>query len=265
MKANSTQPNWLLFGIGILILVAGTIFFRLDAGAFDIAVTKLFYNADLPAGQRFFLAKTEPWLWMKKNDSTFAVFLLVSLIIGLITGLSNRKYRSLVKYSLFGIVSGLLGPGILVNFLFKGYWGRPRPSQTVLWPDSIRPDNLPFYKVWEPAFLDGLDKASFPCGHASIVVIFIVFFYIFKQPDVTAHLFGEFRQWKVKLFTSLKYTGLFIAFPGGLLMGLTRIIQGAHHASDVLWTFGMVLLTNWGLYYFVFKIPQWEQRVVRGR
>jgi membrane-associated PAP2 superfamily phosphatase len=33
----------------------------------------------------------------------------------------------------------------------------------------------------------------------------------------------------------------------GLLMGLTRMVQGSHFPSDVLWSFGFVYLTGWVL------------------
>ena len=252
------KPDYRLFCIGLCLLVFGTLFFRWNDGFYDIAITNLFYNNALPPGERFFLAKAQPWLWFKENDATFMLVLSIPLVAMLITGLLKPGYRPLAKYSIFGLSSVIVGPGLLVNTIFKGFWGRPRPSQTILWPNSNTPDDLPFYKVWDPAFLHGMDKASFPCGHASIVIVYIVVFYIFMNPEISAHLIGEFRSWKIKLFMVMKYLGLFIAFVGGFFMGITRIVQGAHFASDVLWAFGMVLLANWFLYYYILKIPQWE-------
>ena len=257
------KPNYLLFCIGISILMIGTVIFRVDDGSYDIAITEAFYNRTLPIGERFFLAKLQPWDWFKRNDHTFTIVLLTPLITMVLVGSFNRKYRPMVRYALFGISSIAIGPGLLVNVLFKGYWGRPRPSQTCLWPNSDTADNLPFYKVWEPAFLDGMDDAAFPCGHASIVIVYIILYYIFINPETAAYLMGGYKDWKVKVFTFLKYFGLFTAFVGGFLMGLTRIVQGAHHASDVLWSFGMVFLINWIFYYYVFKIPQWENKELK--
>jgi len=257
--SKSDSPNYGLLALSILILLAGTLFFRWNEGIFDRAITDYFYRADLPAGERFFLAKTQPWLWFKQNDGTFALVLTLPLLALLIASYLNPLFRRFRRMAGFGLASVLVGPGLLVNLIFKGLWGRPRPSQTLLWPDSATPDNLPFYKIWDPAFLDGMDKSSFPCGHASIVIVYIVLFYIFRNPKSLAAYFDESRQWKVFLFSGLKYLGLFISFIVGGLMGLTRIVQGAHFASDVLWSFGMVLLTNWIFYYFVFKIPQWEK------
>jgi hypothetical protein len=34
-------------------------------------------------------------------------------------------------YGLFILLSVILGPGLLVNLVFKDHWGRPRPRQVV--------------------------------------------------------------------------------------------------------------------------------------
>jgi len=257
----SRAPNFRLFWLAMILLILGTLLLRFDNGKVDICITSAFYNAELPAGERFFLANEMPWYWLKQNDDSFTVALMVILLFLLAVGLVNQKYRPCIRYSFFGLTSMIIGPGLLVNVLLKGYWGRPRPSQTVLWPDSETPDNLPFYKVWDPAFLDGLDKASFPCGHASIVVVYVILFYIFKHPETIAYITDSQHAWQIKLFFFAKYSGLVIGFIGGGIMGFARIVQGAHHASDVLWTFGIVLLVNWSLYYYVFRIPGWENNL----
>ncbi len=265
MKLKFNEPDWTLFAVCILILVVGTIFFRLDAGKYDIEITNHFYDATRLTGDRFYLGKEEPWNWLRKNDSTFTLLLVLPLFLILIASFFKSGLKFLKRYALYGLTSVLMGSGILVNVLFKGYWGRPRPREVLWWPDSINANNLPFYKVWDPAFVDGLDSKSFPCGHASIVIAYIVIFYIFKHPEILARITGEVRSWKIKLLIALKYTGWSVTFIGGGLMGFTRIVQGAHFASDVLWSFGMVLLSNWILYYFVFKIPQWERAALTKR
>jgi lipid A 4'-phosphatase len=257
------KPNYTLFWLGIALLIIGTFIFRYDDGAADKFLIDRVYAPDAPAGQRFPIGNTQPWHWLNRNDGTFTIILSVILLGLLVLGLTRKKYKALVRYTLFGLTSLILGPGLIVNVIFKEFWGRPRPSQTVLWPNSENPENLPFYKVWDPAFLNGLDKPSFPSGHVSVTVIYIVIFYIFKHPEITAHLIGEFKKFKIRLFTIFKYTGLVLAFPGGLIMGFARMSAGAHHPSDVLWTFGMVLLINRMFYYFIFKIPFWEEKEMR--
>jgi membrane-associated PAP2 superfamily phosphatase len=263
MKSKFYEPDWTLFFFCILILVGGTLFFRMDAGRFDIEITNYYYDSTRLPGERFFLGKQEPWNWLRKNDGTFTLLLVLPLLLTLMASFIKSEFQVLRKYALFGLTSVLLGSGLLVNVLFKGYWGRPRPREVLWWPDSVTPDNLPFYKVWDPAFLDGFAGRSFPCGHASIVIAYLVIFYMFKHPEVMAKIIGGVQSWKIKIFTILKYAGLSITFIGGGLMGLTRIVQGAHFASDVLWSYGMVLSANWILYYFVFKIPKWEMTKIK--
>lgn len=254
------QPNYTLLWLSIALLIIGTFVFRYNGGAVDKYLINLVYSSDAPAGERFPVGKMQPLYWLNRNDSTFTIVLSLILLGMLGLGLTKKKYKALVKYAAFGLVSFIVGPGLIVNAIFKELWGRPRPSQTVLWPNSETPDNLPFYKVWDPAFLDGMDKPAFPSGHVSVTVIYIVIFYIFKNPETAAYLIGEFKEYKVRLFTAFKYTGLALAFPGGIIMGFARMSAGAHHPSDVFWTFGMVLLINWIFYYYVFKIPAWEEQ-----
>ena len=254
------EPDFRLFWIGIIFLIMGTIFFRFDGGKYDILITDHYYHVELPVGERFFLARAEPWATFKKNDGTFTVIPVIFCFYLIGTGLIIPKQRPLVRYGSFGLLALIIGPGLLVNVLFKGFWGRPRPSQTNLWPNSLAPDNLPFYKVWDPAFADGLNNTSFPSGHVSAVVVSVVLFYMFKHPATMARISGDYAELKIKLFTVIKYAGLIIAWAGGILMGFARIVQGAHHASDVLWSYGMVIPVTWGLYYYVFRIPAWEQK-----
>ena len=47
----------------------------------------------------------------------------------------------------------------------------------------------------------------------------------------------------------------------GIITGIGRIVAGAHHASDVLWAFGIVWIFN-GLMYHLFRIPKMEQNLI---
>lgn len=252
----ASRPDFYGLGLGLLILVAGTIFLRLDQGHWERTLVNLVYDGNQPPGSRFFLATAEPWNWFKHNDFTLTLIFILSMLGLAFAGCWRRGLKKWRYYAAYGLTSLLIGPGLLVNALFKGFWGRPRPSQTMLWPDSWQPDLFPFYRVWDPAFLHHLTGASFPCGHASIVIIYIVFFYIFKNPAQLAATLPRPRPIYTSVFRIFKYSGWLIAWLGGGLMGFARIAQGAHFPSDVLWSFGMVLLVNWWLYYYVFKVPQ---------
>jgi membrane-associated phospholipid phosphatase len=250
---------WLLGG---LILLIGTIFFRIEGGKYDIAITSLVYVASNPVGSRFPLAANEPWHFFNEYNDYFtyalAAFLLLMFLIGII---KKDKGEHLRRYGFFGILSVVLGAGLVVNSIFKEMWGRPRPRMTTLWPDTTNPIGR-FFMVWEPAFLEDPalvgEGVSFPSGHVSIIASFIVLFYIFMQPELWAMWTGKPKA----IFQTIKWGSLLFTFIGGILTGIGRIVAGAHHASDVLWAFGMVFIINALLYYFICRIPRFEQRVV---
>jgi membrane-associated PAP2 superfamily phosphatase len=112
-----------------------------------------------------------------------------------------------------------IGPGLIVNGVFKPYWGRPRPHCTI-----------PFGGDQEflPVLQKGCDQdyASFPCGHASMG------FYLMAP----AFVFYRRKPWLAMAFLCL-----------GLVAGITRIVEGSHFASDVLWSGGFVYFTGLAL------------------
>lgn len=115
-----------------------------------------------------------------------------------------------------------LGPGLLVNGLFKAEWGRARPvTVTELGGDR-------FYTP--PGVIsDQCERnCSFVSGHASMG-----FF-----PLVLAWVFGM-RRWLV------------LGMASGAVVGLGRMLQGAHFLSDVLFAgwvvYGTSLLCAWWL------------------
>jgi membrane-associated PAP2 superfamily phosphatase len=115
------------------------------------------------------------------------------------------------------LVTLLLGPGLLVNVLGKGYWGRPRPREVISLGGTER-----FQRLTEPG-LPGRGK-SFPAGHPSVGYLFCVLFFLDPGPR---------RRW-LWLGGGLGY---------GTLLGAARVLQGAHFTSDVLWSGGFTYLS----------------------
>ena len=71
---------------------------------------------------------------------------------------------------------------------------------------------------------------SFPCGHASMGFYWLGLFVFF---------------WERR--RSLAWTFGALGLVHGLIMGLGRMAQGGHWASDVLWSAAFVYFTAWGL------------------
>jgi len=120
----------------------------------------------------------------------------------------------------FLLVSMALGPGLVVNTIFKGHFGRPRPSEVTRYGGPYE-----YRRVWEWGPRVG---QSFPSGDASIGFYF----------GVPAFLVWRRRPRAGRGFLVL---GLLM----GAVFGLSRIAQGAHWTSDVLWSAGFVYLTGY--------------------
>jgi len=266
----SFLKTYRFFIVFLLIMLIGSILFMINEGALDIAITNVFYNSSLPLGNRFFLMEAQPWKFLNDENDYFEYFLYLTLIpmilIGLIGLIMKKQWKFLLRYGLYAFFSAVVGPGIVVNFIFKDLWGRPRPRQTVLWPNSLTADNYEWYALWKPVFLEdpsliGQGK-SFPSGHVALLAIFVIFFFMFMHPVLWANLFKKGKEkTKIRLFSTFKWLGLVLSIIVGILTGIGRIVVGAHHASDVLWSFGMVYIVNAIFYYLIFQIPKFEKKL----
>ena len=113
----------------------------------------------------------------------------------------------------------IIGPGIVVNGLFKPFWNRPRPHATI--PFGGPRD---FVAVWQRG--SGQDDSSFPSGHAAMG------FYLMAPAMVC------YRR-RPRLAAAF----LLLGIAAGTVIGSARIVAGCHFASDVLWSGGLVYFT----------------------
>lgn len=151
----------------------------------------------------------EVHLWCKVVYYAIPWITALLVILPLINWLFNKKIgvtslaqsRHLV---IVVIVSLLLGPGLLVNTIFKDNWGRPRPYQVIR-------DGKTYKPFWQPNFQEPKNN-SFPCGHASI---------------------GFFLGVPL-LALGYRRRGLVVSCLGGSFVGMVRIMQGGHYLSDVI-------------------------------
>ena len=164
-----------------------------------------------------------PWLWFYRNGT------LPPLIVGM-TGaivflfgrylmpnanldVTNRVRRG----GLFLALLLLIGPGLLVNSSLKMMWGRPRPWQCQQFGGEMK-----FLPVGEWG-THSLPNSSFPSGHAA-VAFFLMGLGFVVSPN---------RKW----FRRICFVG---GVTYGLAMGVTRVMQGGHFVSDVLWAGAIV-------------------------
>lgn len=130
------------------------------------------------------------------------------------------------------LLSLIIGPGLIVNVLLKDNWGRPRPVQT----ENFGGEQS-YQKFYQPNFNNPTPSKSFPSGHASAGFYFMSFIFLARRIRNE-----ELDQWGRNLTLSL-----------GLLLGITRIVQGGHYFSDVWMSAIVVFLTCLCLDHFYLK------------
>jgi lipid A 4'-phosphatase len=214
--------------LGLFLLgIGGTIL--LDSSNADISWTSTSYIEGGGCGGWVYCKKF-PWGLLYDYGELPAWILGIGAAVGLILVRVGRVPASYARPCAAVILAIVIGPGLLVNGVFKNYWGRPRPVDVVGLGGRET-----FRSVSEPAG-PGAGK-SFPCGHCAMAFALasgVVFYRLHPAASVGA-LFGG------------------IAF--GIVMGLARMNQGGHFPTDVLWSGIMVMMLIAALYYVVLKIP----------
>ncbi len=216
------KRNYLLMAtdliIPVLLLIIITILFR--SKNWDILIQYKFWSNT----SGWYLKDTFPWRQLYLYGNIPA--LLISLTALIVYCLSFFKH-GLVKYhklSAYLIAVMILGPGIIINSVLKQNWGRPRPRDVVEFGGYYQFEQICDY-----------DRSSggnsFPCGHASMG-------FFFFAPAILL------RRSKLKFYALLLFSWVF-----GLSIGLARIIQGGHFASDVIWSAMIVYWVSYLLYY----------------
>ncbi len=204
--------------IDLLLCLAMLLFFLLLPDV-DLWVSGLFY---LPEGG-FHLNK-QPLIhgiYKVFADIHFFVFFGL-LLLWLAKRFKGKEYQlSQRRKALFLLLVLTIGPGLLVNEVFKAHSERARPRDVVEFGGE---------RIFTPIlqFRDQCDRnCSFVSGHAGMGFFFISLAWVFRQ-----------RRW------------LLLGIAVGAIVGGGRIIQGAHFFSDVVFAF-------WVVYWSTLLIARW--------
>lgn len=217
------RPAITLFALPLLILALGTVFFRVFP--WDVDWLSSFYD---PQSAAWIYADSQPWSALYDFGYYPAWIVAITSLIVFLAGFWFPRLRDFRKLALFLVLVLAIGPGIIVNAVFKDHWGRPRPREIESFGGPYA-----FEKVF--AIDPTSPGRSFPSGHASMGFYFVVFAFCFASL--------EKKLWAVAAGA--------LGFLYGLLMGVGRMIQGGHFPSDVLWSAGFVFLTAAALYYIL--------------
>jgi lipid A 4'-phosphatase len=222
----------LLMGLGLApslyVLVAalvGAAFIRWSS--VDLRVTSRYWNAT----EGFFLGDSW-WAVAVYEGVPILTISIGALLVGLLVhNLLRREHlgRFTTRVVLFLLAALAAGPGLVVNWLFKGHWGRPRPRDVVEFGGSMD---------FMPALVPGgacERNCSFVAGHPSSVFWLAAFGFLLAGTRRHA-VFGA--------------AGL-----AGFVAGWGRIVQGAHFLSDVVFSFVFTFATVYVLARWVFRVP----------
>lgn len=221
----STQRHWDLMMCGALAvgLVAGA--------GIDLDISGIFYRS----GDGFFL-KNAAWVRGIHHGVPILSMVVVVILLGLL-GLGYHaafahlgRYRRPAAYLLLTLI---LGPGLVVNSVFKSHWGRARPTDVMEFGGA---------KSFSSPLLisDQCDRnCSFVCGHASLGFALCAFGFLTRK-----------RWWFVT------------AVGVGGVLGVARIVQGKHFFSDVVFSFITVYFCAKFLYFVMYEC-EWRFRRTR--
>ena len=209
------------FGLPLTVLLLLTAL--VAASGADLKVSPLFHHP-----QGWPLGNEQPWSFLYRYGY-YPAYVLGGSALGLFAASFIRPALACFRrQAAFMVILLLLGPGLLVNTLFKDNWGRPRPREITLFGGTKQ-----FHQPWERG-VTGNGSKSFPSGHGASA------FYL-AMPYFTL------RRRKPRLATLIYAAGIVY----GILMGVARVAQGGHFVSDILWAWGVVHLTAVTLYYLL--------------
>lgn len=212
---------FLVIGALITVLFAAT--------TLDIAAARAFYSADprdhWPRGREM------PWSLLYRSAPPITASLVLGALAALAFGVA-RKRDAWRRNAIFVLLSVVIGPGLVVNALFKDHWERPRPREIVEFGGQL---------PYAAAPLRGAGGKSFPCGHCSVGFLYALGWWIWRRRT---------PRWAAASLA----VGLF----AGMALGLGRMAAGGHFLSDVVWSAFLALGFAHVLYHYVLRIPARE-------
>jgi membrane-associated PAP2 superfamily phosphatase len=225
------HPYWRIQALvlGVIALLGTLPFWLTDL---DLQAASWFYH---PEADDPWLDGNRPlWSALYRAAPVITGAVLLGGLLVLIAGHLWPRLRPKRVYAVLVIATALIGPGLLVNAVFKDHWGRPRPHQV---------EALGGTAAYLPPLMPGKSGGgkSFPCGHSSVGYMLGVFFLIWRRR----------RPW-------LSWAALVGSLVLGTLLGVGRMASGDHFLSDVIWSGVMAYGVALVLYFGVLRIPRRE-------
>jgi lipid A 4'-phosphatase len=207
-----------LFLAAFLIVCGATVLFP----AIDLAASAPFYAP----GKGFFLAEWPPFLAVRAAMPWLVALIALAGLAFLALG-ARRPWHGLDwRAGVFLLAALAVGPGLVVNTLFKDHWGRARPAEITQFGGTAR---------FSPPFVPSdqcRSNCSFPAGDPSNGFVLVAAGFLIAAP----------RPRRVVCAGAITL---------GALIGLVRLAQGGHFFSDVLASGFLVFATTWALWRWI--------------
>jgi membrane-associated PAP2 superfamily phosphatase len=188
----------------------------------DLRIEALFYRPD----GGWLWRHAQPWEALYRWGTIPGLVLTIGSLGALSLSLAKGRWTQYQRGFLIISLTAILGAGLLINAVLKPYWGRPRPRQVEAFAGEWD------FRAPHERGIPGQGE-SFPCGHCTMGYLFVSLFFLRREAPRAALAGG---------CLGLLY---------GSLVGMARMVQGAHFPTDVLWALGLIWLTAAGLHYFL--------------
>lgn len=174
------------------------------------------------------------WWWVSGINlyvpALFRIGLGLCFVAWLVVTLGQR-WKAWRLPLAFVVLAGIMGPGVVVNAVFKDNWQRARPYQV---------ENFGGTQQFTRAAVitDQCDNnCSFVSGHVTCGFFFATLLLVHRRRKTAWALVGT---------------------AAGLVIGFARMSDVAHWFSDVLWAYPITLATSWLVWRGLVYAYQWH-------
>jgi hypothetical protein len=202
--------------VSLAITVLLTLYFWILPSA-DLAVTAGFHSL----GAGFPLSDLPALKALRKSSSWVLAVIVLTALGGLVAAARRDGWAGLaLARRAWCVLAGLaLGPGLLVNLVLKGFWGRPRPVQTELFGGDA-----PYVAPWHITdWCAG--NCSFVSGEGASAAWMVAAVALAPEP------------WRRLLLTPMATYAV--------ALSMNRVAFGAHFLSDIVlsWSLTAVVMS----------------------
>jgi lipid A 4'-phosphatase len=211
--------------IFVIMLALSIIFFLFPN--IDITVSGLFFGQD-----GSFLASEQDWFIYFIRKMILPLLALLVFFIPIAAAVKQYIYGEKILNKplrdwIFLFSCLVLGTGVIVNSIFKSFWGRARPNDTIVFGGE-QPFTIPWLNV---DYCEA--NCSFVSGDVSFFTLSLAILLIFNK-----------QSWNIFAYSAI------------ILISLLRIMEGDHFLSDTIMSFIITYVVIRGLYDLFKFLPE---------